>query len=180
MRSDIFLKGLFVQDKEYERGPMIVHSEEEWRRRSDFQRKRHIRFQIVTTAVFMLWPLLFLVLIVLIPKTREDPVITGLLMLTLVISVLLIGYSRMLIRKFDRGPLIGLYEKGFQYTWEDFYPYKEIDRVELGDDGLRMWLRVGPEGTSYQWGPRKRVVGDLGEEGVEELKRRVQTPGSPE
>ena len=169
-----------MPDTGCDRGPMIVYTEEEWRRRSDLQRRRLVRLQTVVIAGFMSLPVLILIAIVMVPEARGDPFITTLLVLCLGISAALIGFCRMLLNWFDRGPLMGLYENGFQYDFEVFYPYEEIDRVELGEDGLRMWLKVGPGSGPNEWGPSKRVVTLFETEGIEALKKRVHVPGSPE
>jgi hypothetical protein len=155
---------------------MVLYSEDEWRRRSDLRRGHHIRFQMVVVMMSLSLPVLIISSMVLLPWTRRDPIILALLVVSLGTVVGIIIFSRMMIRRFDEGPLMGLYERGVQIDHEEFYPYGQIDGVGRGEDGSGLWLRTRGEDPTRRWKSRGWVSTVLGEEGVEELQRRVDGP----
>jgi hypothetical protein len=177
VKSFILQDGRFVPDEGYKRGSMILYPEEEWRRRSDLMRRHHIRFQMLVVTVSLLLPTLIMSSMVLLPWARNDAIIVALLVTSLVMVGGLIIFSRMMIHRFDRGPLMGLYERGYQLDYEEFYPYEEMGRLEPGKNGLQIVVRRNGVDVDQRWISRRLVMTVLGEEGVEELERRVAGPG---
>jgi hypothetical protein len=176
--SSILIGGEFVADSGYDRGPMILYPEEEWRRRKDLLRKDHIRFRRINIAFSLTMPALILFGLIFVPKAREDPFIIGLLVLSSGMVAMLIGFSRMNTGEFDRYHLMGLYEKGFEY-YEKFLPYVEIERIALENKQLKLWLIHGPRESPLIVGTEKRAMTLLGHDGIEEISKRVRGHTSP-
>jgi len=172
--SRVLVRGEMVPDEGYDRGPMVLHPEEEWRRRSDLLRRHHVRFQVMVAGTFLLMPAAVVAEMVVVPKARDDPLLIELLIVFVIMVTILILFSRTILRDFDRGPLRGLYERGLQWHHEDFIPYEEIERVYRDGRGLMLTLRGAQEGSSFEWGPWTRSEVILGKEGIAELERRVR------
>ena len=178
MRSSILRDGAFVPDDGYDRGQMIVHPEEEWRRRvhACIYRPR-LRAMWGLYVVLMLYPIGSFIMVRLNPGDFFGTPL--LIAMIVVLSLVWVGVTLVFLRTRARAPRVGLYERGFQYNHKEFLPWETIEGVEMGEEGLRISIQVD-EGRVFEWGPRRCVMAVLGEEGIVELNARVHAAGSPE
>jgi hypothetical protein len=186
----IYLDGKFEPDEGYQRGPMIVYTEKEWRRRVEKHiRLAHIRWMARGTLLMMSLPIMFMMFFLRFPDFENRDTLLWLAVLLAAINIVMffvLTYYQ--LRALSRGPLYGLYEKGFQHNYSRFYPYEEIERVERRKEGWRselvpyMYIRYGPghSGEVLTWTPVRFIYGFLGEEGMRELEKRVEAEGPPD
>lgn len=169
--------------KGYDRGPMLVRSEEDWRERNGRSVRRMAR-----QLAFLLVMTYLLVIIFIGVVMFDDPLMRPLLFaLVLIFGILFLGGGLLttffLVRSIEGGPVVGLYDRGLQVAPILFIPYEEVASIEQTPRGfgtprepmVRLRLRHKPKGLAKLNTPVLfRVSADiLGEKGIEELERRV-------
>jgi hypothetical protein len=163
---------------------MLVYSDEEWRKRSFTTLWRYSLKEYVKIYAWMLLvPLFFLLFYLFYPGASGDDALLWLVVMLaigLILALLFLVYVKILALK--RGRLMGLYERGIQVTPFHFTPYTGITRVERTTYGSAQWEMVAVHNNSTRAPENPLMVPFmlLGEEGMEELERRVHSAGSPE
>ena len=176
--------GRTVVDTGFDRGSTLIWTPEEWKtRRREYNRngiKVMLRFWVIFSAVTLL--IVFAMHIIL-AEESDWP-------LTLVFSTVglcLLPFCWPIWNHLTQGEGPGLYEHGVQLLLYEFIPYTEIASTECrpigwrGESLMRLHPRHEKRGIKGMLEPEPWVipVAFLGEEGVEELERRVHAPGSP-
>lgn len=133
---------------------------------------------MVMGALLMLVPVFFLWLDNKYPQPGH-PNLWVALMMVIVVVVLVTAFVLNLRRSLDRGPAVGVYERGYQLSYCVFVPYGEIEGVERVRVRSREPNYVVLQVRGYPGDPPRVSIDLLGEEGVEELERRVRGVGSP-
>ncbi len=177
--SKIFLDGKMVPDEGFERGQMLVHTKDEWRRRFEAALERVNRR--VLRLFFSLGALLLVVAVVawmFLPEDfNRDRLVFSLVCIGIFTIFVPFPVCWNLKRKVGRSPAPGLYENGVQYNHEVFIQYSEVSRTErkvLAGENILALSRY--EDVSGQQGSKPWLVSFefLGEDAVEELERRVR------
>ena len=172
-----------VDDPEFDRGSILLWTEEEWKTR----RKKHYRSSYKNTL--MRWVLVAqLLLIGLLAMANLIHSERGIGWPILLFAAL--GLGGVFLALWDPPPgsqVLGIYDIGVQI--EDYFiPYEEIESITPMPRGMVTppSILFHPQHKTswpYRW-PRqvqwKVPVLFLGEEGVRELQARVRAPGSPE
>ena len=181
MATFIYQDGRFVPDEGFDRGPMLVYPEEEWRRRVDlYIRRGGIIWMLKGYLLFMTIPLVFIIFYLTNPEADTPvPMNWIALLFTLLVTVMTIGSIYYGLWAIARNPLNGLYEKGFQHNYRSFYPYEEIERIERRREGRRgeevpvLHIRKEPSPDVDHLADIRVsfIYKFLGDEGVKELDR---------
>ena len=174
-----------------DRGAPIVYTEEEWRERFSVLQGRMLKTLFVLLSV--VYVALILPIVISMAGIEGVPVQLPVFMFVLLTFVVWVpGIMSMMVNRYqaERMPAPGLYEGGVQLGHGLFVPYGEVERVEPVErvPGEGRWgrkaIRLHPRFKRRPF-PGVEVPGYwffkvefLGEEGVDELERRVA--GLPE
>lgn len=187
MASYIVRKGRLEKEPGIERGQMLVRPEEEWRRRRlDLIKRSRMKAIIHIAIIYVPVPIFFVMILVELFENLGLVLIMVLGLWTiLIIGTPYIVYREMLKDNVEE-PAEGLYENGVQMLGT-FIPYTEIASTErkVGRKGVTSVIlhpryerrKENGKVIKRPWSLSKSI---LGEEGVEELEKRVRAQGSPE
>lgn len=177
MREYVIRDGRGRHAVDIDRGALLVRPEEEWRRRHDAVHWRNWwRGYAVMGALLMLVPAFFLWLDHEYPQPGHPNLWVALLMAVAVV-VLVSAFVLNLRRSLDRGPAVGVYERGYQLSYCVFVPYGEIEGTERVRVRSREPNFVVLRVRGHTGDPLRVSMEFLGGEGVEELERRVRAAG---
>ena len=173
MYKDVYLDGGEFKDAlDIERGRMLFHAEEEWRRRNmAYFWRGHRWVVIILLCLASLLSVFFYYMYTL----YSDPWAELLYLLwPIYITGLLVLGTWNRVHNIKSSPTQGMYENGVQSTYWRFIPYSEIVRVERVSVKRREpdWIKLHlttPEPWDHVWAP----IAYFGKEGAEELERRV-------
>lgn len=169
--------GRLESDEGLRRGSMVVRSEAEWRERHDAMTSPRMMvlflllvaiYLVSITVIWLVWPL------------GDDAWANALIVFVFVTGAL--GGPLLFIRhNAAYGSTPGLYQLGVQQSYEVFIPYWEVEstrRMKVGNNPYEV-IAMAPKyerrgllfGSLEPWTLR---VEFLGEDGVQELERRVR------
>ncbi len=175
-------------DRLYERGRMLIWTEAEWEERYKTFISGALRtIAVVMVAVYLIMSSALLITGLLLSSPSAWDWVYEMMIIT---TIGFIVFPPLIVYGFlsgSRGEGPGLYEKGIQMLYHHFVPYEEIARVGraperwFGGDMMELHPHYEKRRRDGRRDPSlwRMPVRFLGEEGVEELERRVHAPGSP-
>ena len=177
----VIVNGRAKELQGYDRGRMLVRPEEEWRRRAlpHLASKANGAFLDMLRVLLAFW-LFFGPLLVYAVVEAQLPAFG--------VAMVIVGWCSMvalawyLRRSMLDVPTPGLYERGWQGLGDEFLPFTEMLDVELvrmeGQVvGVELTCKANGSDHVVQWSGETLAL--LGEDGVEELERRVCARAGP-
>ncbi len=164
----------------YDRGPMILYSEQEWKDRVRSVNKGFAIVQFVLGIMILVLNWLTFYLLWLVHPETGSYFLPLWVLLSAILLVIALAAAPIKNRRDSRNPTQGLYERGIQYWSNYFVPYDELERVDrrmrrslLWRGSIMLRSRHRPTVWSFNGSPWLIKRKFLGDEGIEEIITRI-------